>query len=108
MPHARNCLTAGCRTLVAPPASRCSLHARPANATWSPGRTSTDQSRFARAVKQRDGHQCTAIENGVRCTATTNLRAHHVTPFRATGSYDPNGGVTLCAKHDRQADQWAR
>jgi len=108
MPHARQCLTTGCHTLTAPPNSRCPQHTRPTNAPWSPGRTSTEQSRFARAVKTRDGHQCTAIDNGQRCPNTTNLRAHHTTPYRHTHTYNPAEGITLCPTHDRQADRWAR
>jgi hypothetical protein len=36
------------------------------------------------------------IRDGVRCEATTGLTAHHLVPFRQTGSMDPKDGVCLC------------
>lgn len=97
-------------------AKRCPEH-QPTKRTgsWSPNRDRSAQARFRREVLARDGHRCTFLEDGrKRCDATTGLRAaHYPIPLRDfapddPAAYDPNAGVTLCAKHDRQLDPKAR
>ena len=52
------------------------------------------------------GHQCTAIVDGIRCTATHDLEAAHITRYVDTGRYDD---VTLlCRPHHRQHDREQR
>ena len=53
---------------------------------------------FAGKVKERDG-AC------VECGATSTLHAHHIKPkaLHPELAKDPDNGVTLCAKHHRQA-----
>jgi 5-methylcytosine-specific restriction endonuclease McrA len=44
--------------------------------------------------------RCTAIENGQRCTATTDLTVHRITPLSEGGSmYDLSNLTTLCRAH---------
>jgi len=74
---------------------------------WS-ARNRSDQRRFRVAVLKRDGHQCTFVENGLRCPATRDLVAHHKVPLHRGGSFDPDGGVTLCRAHHRTVDRYAR
>jgi hypothetical protein len=70
----------------------------------TPGRTTKAQKQFRAAVLQRAGFQCEAVIDGVRCTATTGLEAHHLTKLRAATSFDPAGGRCLCRSHHRLAD----
>jgi hypothetical protein len=51
---------------------------------------------------------CTLVVNGLRCPATRELVAHHKTPLHKGGSFDPDGGVTLCRAHHREVDRHAR
>lgn len=81
--------------------------------SWSKERDRGLQARFRREVLARDGHQCTYVEDGIRCVATFDLRACHVRPLRdfAPGdkaAYDPANGRTLCGPHDRLTDPYAR
>lgn len=75
---------------------------------WSPNRDSAKQARFRKAVLARDGHRCVRFVRGRRCTETTNLRAAHLKPLAEGGSYHPDNGATLCAKHDCESDPYAR
>lgn len=47
---------------------------------------------------ERDGHRCTAVEGGVRCTATTNLEVDHLEEM----SDDHSRLQTLCRRHHAQ------
>lgn len=47
--------------------------------------------RFAKAVKERDGHRCQ------RCGTTERLVAHHLRPLQEGGTHDPSNGIALCA-----------
>lgn len=94
--------------------TRCAKHRRNPNASWSTNRDRQLQARFRREVLARDGHRCIwLLEDNTRCTATTDLRAHHRKPVRdfAPGdpdAYDPRWGLTLCQEHDRLMDPYAR
>lgn len=79
----------------------CPNCSRPSNVPWS-DRNTADQNRFRRQVLNRDGHQC------VICGGTRDLRAAHIVPYHQGGSFDPANGRTLCKRHDRETDQWAR
>jgi len=71
---------------------------------WSEGRDREAQRRFSRAVRARAGGRCEAREDGLRCTATEGLQAHHTDP----GNDDPRTGVLLCNRHHRAVDENAR
>jgi 5-methylcytosine-specific restriction endonuclease McrA len=60
------------------------------------------------AVLDRDGHQCTWVEDGVRCTATEKLQVHHLDPARNGGATMMDRLVTLCHKHHVQAERLIR
>jgi len=75
---------------------------------WSWNRDLPAHKRFARAVKKRDGHRCTKVTNGSRCTVTEGLVAHHLVPLAAEGGHNPSNGVTLCRAHHRAVDRHAR
>lgn len=95
----RACLD--CGTITDQP--RCPIH-RGNHTGWTGNRDRTAQARFRRAVLQRDGNQCVyTTPDGERCTATTQLQAHHVRP-----GYTPDAGVTLCRVHHRAIDPKAR
>lgn len=67
----------------------------------SKGRGSTRQWRKTRErILERDGHRCTAIENGRRCPETTNLHVDHITPKASGGTDDDENLTTLCARHN--------
>jgi predicted restriction endonuclease len=65
----------------------------------TPGRGSSRQAAFRRAVLANAGGQCQAIEHGERCSATTALEAHHLRLYRDSGSMDSADGVALCKAH---------
>jgi predicted restriction endonuclease len=71
---------------------------------WGDGRDRSAQAKFRREVIALYGMRCGAIHNGVRCTATTDLQAHHTQP----GNNDPTTGVMLCREHHRIVDKHAR
>jgi 5-methylcytosine-specific restriction endonuclease McrA len=97
MRRSRVCTTLGCPNL-----QPCPIHARPGNAPWSPGRDRVAQARFRRAVLARDHHACR------NCGATRDLRACHILPLEAGGTYEPGNGITRCATCDRATDPRAR
>ena len=69
-----------------------------------PGRDYNAHSRWARRVKARDGHRCTAVlPDGSRCPATESLAAHHLVP----GSRAIEDGITLCGPHHGMVDKYA-
>jgi hypothetical protein len=49
------------------------------------------------------GHQCVAVGDGIRCTATLELEAAHVTRYADTGHYDDV--VMLCRPHHLEYDR---
>lgn len=53
-------------------------------------------SRWARAVKERDGRRCRI--RGCQ-TPTDRIQAHHIKPLAAGGGYDLGNGITLCHGH---------
>lgn len=53
------------------------------------------------AVLTRDGHQCTALDNGQRCTQTAT-EVHHVIEDSRGGEATPDNLVSLCAWHHRK------
>ena len=69
---------------------------------WSTNRDTAAHARFARAVKKRDNHRC------VVCGTSEDVRAAHIVPISKGGSYHPSNGRTLCRKHDRATDPYAR
>lgn len=69
---------------------------------WSHNRDQAAHKRFARAVKKRDGYRC------VTCGFPDDLRAAHLVPIAAGGSYDLENGRTLCRRCDRATDPHAR
>jgi hypothetical protein len=74
----------------------------------TPGRTTKQQSRFRQQVLAAAGHRCQWIENGVRCTETGHLQAHHIRLLRDSASFDPRDGVALCQHHHRLAETRTR
>jgi hypothetical protein len=70
----------------------------------TPGRSSSRQDAFRRAVLANAGGQCQAIEHGERCTITHALQAHHLVLYRDSGSMNPADGVALCRKHHEMAE----
>jgi len=66
--------------------------------------------RTRRAVIERDGHRCRAIDGRARCRATRSLHAHHhplsVVELVAAGldPFDPAHSVTLCGSHHSRVE----
>jgi hypothetical protein len=76
----------------------CATHPpRDRNAPWSEGRNSTEQGRFARALRHRSHGICE------RCRVKPAQVAHHVRP-----GYDPSCGLDLCHDCHRAVDAHAR
>jgi len=90
----RPCLR--CGTLLEK-GSYCRAHEPKLHKPPTPGRSG--QTAFAKAVLLAAGQRCEAAENGVRCTETRNLAAHHLVRLRVSRSMDPAGGVALCRHH---------
>lgn len=80
-------------------ASRCPTHSMQGNTSWNSQRDRATQAAFRRRVLEAADHQCQAVEDGQRCTATTELQAHHI---------DEHTGVALCRPHHRAIDSHAR
>jgi hypothetical protein len=98
----RPCLVCGA---LVQGASYCPTHApkRPSHPSrQTPGRGSGSQvTKFRQAVLTRAGNRCEAIVNGVQCTETQGLQAHHLLGLRQGGSNDVGNGVALCLAHHR-------
>jgi hypothetical protein len=80
---------------------------------WTARRDRATQARFRTAVLARAGGRCQYVEpldHGLdpvfhlRCSATTDLQAHHSVP----GDDDPATGIALCRTHHRAVDPYAR
>lgn len=101
----RPCLT--CGRLVA--GSYCERHdPERKRRRDTPGRGGgRASSRFRSVVLARAGHRCEWVgKDGVRCTATMDLEAHHLRAIRAGGDpHDAAGGVALCRRHHRIAER---
>ena len=54
-------------------------------------------------ILARDGHQCTHIQDGKRCTATHFLQVDHIKPKFLGGTNKPENLRTLCQAHNLQA-----
>jgi len=103
MPFKR-CMDCGQLVLVGKYRKHYQAHRGKQNRGWS-ARNRSDQRKFRAAVLIRDGHQCTFVENGLRCPVTEPVVAHHTVPLHKGGSFDPAGGVTLCELHHREVDR---
>ena len=57
-----------------------------------------------RAVAERDGHQCSFVdEDGQRCQERARLEYDHVEPFARGGASDTSGVRILCRSHNADA-----
>lgn len=95
------------RGIVPGPASYCPEHHPDVGRDRrTPGRGSGSSSKAVReVVLARAGGRCEAIVDGVRCTATLGLEAHHEVPLAMGGSNDPRtNGRGLCGRHHRIVD----
>lgn len=99
------CLEPGCPQFAIN-RGRCIDHqlAGAGNTSWGNRRDRATQARFRRQVGKLYGWRCGAIENGVHCSETQDLQAHHTQP----GNDDPETGVLLCRRHHRAVDVHAR
>lgn len=104
---ARPCLDCGALIPLGS-GNRCPQHQRDKKASWSVGRDRSAQRRLRTALLKRAGNQCEAIDSGVRCQTTTDLRACHMTPLARGGGYDPADARLLCRTHDMAIDRYAR
>lgn len=96
------CLTCGALTR----ASYCPSHEPKRASRQTAGRGGgAAADRFRQAVVAKAGHRCEVFIDGVRCTATTGLEAHHVVPLVDGGSNDPATGRALCRKHHRMLER---
>lgn len=91
----------------------CPEHTRHRNAHWSTNRDRRLQARLRRALLVRAGGRCEWVEDGRRCSATTDLRAAHRVPLRHFDAGDPRAydiqnGRLLCREHDLLTDPLAR
>ena len=103
----RPCLTCGALGT----GSYCPRHVPKRASRQTPGRGGgADAARFRQAVLARAGHQCQFVNaDGVRCSTTLGLQAHHVLPIAAGGdARDPDNGVALCRRHHEIAEWAAR
>ena len=70
-----------------------------------PGRSSRPWARLRAQVLERDGHRCTAVIDGARCTATSavvTLEVHHLDGHAdAPWIVPPDRLVTVCPRHHR-------
>lgn len=87
-------------------ASYCPRHnPEPRRKRVTPGRGSTAPG-FRKAVLGRAGGRCQFVSaEGVRCTATQGLEAHHLRPLWAGGANEPGNGAALCRRHHRIAER---
>lgn len=77
--------------------------ARETTGRWSPDRDGQAQARFRQALRIRAQDRCEYLENGLRCTVTRDLQAHHDRP-----GYEAECGRLLCRSHHRAVDPHAR
>jgi hypothetical protein len=94
---------------------RCPEHRRHGSSWSGQSRDRARQAKFRRECLALYGAQCCYVDrHGVRCPATTNLRAAHwPKPLRDyqlgdPAAWDPQNGCVLCKTHDKQLDPWAR
>lgn len=78
---------------------RCRQHRKLVTGTGSRGSTA-EWRRTRKRILARDGHRCTEIVNGVRCTATTNLHVDHVQPKAHGGGDEDENLATRCETHN--------
>ena len=102
----RPCLGDNCGVLIESGSycRRCSS----ARERTTPGRSSSGQARFRAAVLARAGGRCEVVVDGVRCTTTLGVQAHHVVPKREGGRDDLANGVALCRRHHALVEAAAR
>lgn len=81
---------------------RCATHRREVVGTGSRGSTSTWRRLRAKALK-RDGYRCTWVEGGKRCTATKQLKVHHIVHVNQGGDDSLTNLRTLCHPHHVEA-----
>ena|SRR5437868_8021469 len=66
------------------------------------GRTGTAEwIRTTKRIKARDGHRCTWIEDGQRCTGTAD-EVDHILEFADGGTDDDSNLRSLCIDHHRR------
>jgi hypothetical protein len=54
-----------------------------------------------RAVYERDGGQCSFVdEGGRRCTERRHLEFHHIQPYGRGGGHSPENVVLMCRQHN--------
>ena len=54
-----------------------------------------------RAVRERDGDQCTfALRSGSRCPERRNLEFHHRDSYGRGGAHDPDNVCLMCRQHN--------
>jgi 5-methylcytosine-specific restriction protein A len=58
------------------------------------------QRRICPAVKARDGHRCTWVDNGERCTGPAD-DVDHIVPPHLGGSDAPQNLRSLCRQHHK-------
>lgn len=95
------CIT--CGVLVPTGTSYCPRHV-PDRITPGRGSGST-ATKFRTAVLAKAGYRCEVVVDGVRCTATLHLEAHHVTGLREGGTNDPANGRAVCRRHHRMLER---
>lgn len=79
--------------------SYCARH-EPRRERNTPGRTGA--AAFRAAVISQAGLRCQWVSvEGVRCSTTAGLEAHHRVPLAAGGSNQPENGLSLCRRHHR-------
>ena len=64
----------------------------------NPRTTTTTWRRTRLRVLARDGHQCTWVEDGERCTATAD-EVDHIVPHSQGGTDDDDNLRSLCGPH---------
>lgn len=47
-------------------------------------------------ILDRDGHQCSNVIDGVRCSNTKHLHVHHIIPLSRGGTSKSSNLITLC------------
>lgn len=90
-----------------PCAPKADGHALP-RTPWSGRRTASSRAtgtRAGRALRhatlERDGHQCTHMTDGIRCTARAD-QVDHVIPVSQGGQSTPANTASLCLPHHKE------